>query len=73
MLNITSLLFMIRDFDLEFSMFLTFSLHFVFYKQPVYKQLALEWQIAKHLLGFNPLSLKNNKNYKLKKVGVFPL
>ena len=26
-------------------------LHFVFYKQPVYKQLALGWQIAKQLSG----------------------
>ena len=39
----------------------------------VYKQLALEWQIAKQLSGLNPLSLRNNKNYRLKKSGVFPL
>ena len=38
-------------------------LHLVFYKQPVYKQLALAWQIAKQLSGLNPLSLRNNKNY----------
>ena len=38
-------------------------LHLVFYKQPVYKQLALAWQIAKQLSGLNPLSLSNNKNY----------
>ena len=44
-----------------------------FYKHPVYKQLALEWQIAKQLPGLNPLSLSNNKNYRLKKNGVFPL
>ena len=25
----------------------------VFYKQPVYKQVALAWQIAKHLSGLN--------------------
>ena len=41
-------------------------LHLVFYKQPVYKQLALAWQIAKQLSGLNPLSLSNNKNYSLK-------
>ena len=29
----------------------------IFYKQPVYKQLALEWQITKQLLGLNRLSL----------------
>ena len=44
-----------------------------FYKQPVYKQLALTWQIAKQLSGLNLLSLTNNKNYSLKKNGVFPL
>ena len=44
-----------------------------FYKQSVFKQLALEWQIAKQLSGFNPFSLSNNKNYRLKKSGVFPL
>ena len=44
-----------------------------FHKQPVHKQLAFEWQIAKQLLGLNPLSPNNNKNYILKKNGVFPL
>ena len=34
-----------------------------FYKQPIYKQLALEYQIAKQLSGLNPLSLRTNKNY----------
>ena len=29
--------------------------HLFFYKQPVYKQLALGWQIAKQLSGLNPL------------------
>ena len=43
------------------------------YKQLVYKQLALEWQIAKQLSGLNPFSFSNNKNYRLKKNGVFPL
>ena len=41
-------------------------LHLVFYKQPVYKQLALSWQIAKQLSGLHPLSLSNNQNYSLK-------
>ena len=44
-----------------------------FYKQPVFKQIALGWQIAKQHSGFNPFSLSNNKNYRLKKSGVFPL
>ena len=33
-----------------------------FYKQPVYKQLALGLQTAKQLSGLNPLSPSNNKN-----------
>ena len=41
------------------------SIHF-FYKQLVYKQLAPGWKIAKQLSGLNPLSLSNNKNYRLK-------
>ena len=41
-------------------------LHLVLYKQPVYKQLSLAWQIAKQLSGLNLLSLSNNKNYSLK-------
>ena len=44
-----------------------------FNKQLVYKQPALVWQIAKQLLGLNPIPLRNNKNYRLKKIGVFPL
>ena len=43
------------------------------HKQPVYKQLALGWQIAKELSGLNPLSLNNNENYRLKRSGVFAL
>ena len=43
------------------------------YKQPVYKQLALRWQAATQLSGLNLLSLSNNKNYRLKESGVFPL
>ena len=48
-------------------------LHLVFYKQSVYKQLALAWQIAKQLLGLNPLSLSNHKSYGLKNNGGFYL
>ena len=33
------------------------------YKQTVYKQLALGWQIAQQLSGLIPLSLSNNKKY----------
>ena len=35
-----------------------------FYKQPVYKQLAFGWQIAKQLSGLKSPSLTNNKNYR---------
>ena len=44
-----------------------------FYKEPVYEQLALGWQITKKLSGLNPLSLSSNKTYRLKKSVVFPL
>ena len=45
---------------------------FIFFnKIPVYKQLALEWQISQHLSGLNSFSLSNSKNYRLKKSGVF--
>ena len=44
-----------------------------FYKQPDYKLLAIAWQIAKQLSGHSHLSLSKNKNYRLKKNGVFPL
>ena len=40
------------------------------YKQPVYKQLALGWKIAKQLSGLNPLSLNYNKNIRLAKRGI---
>ena len=47
-------------------------IHLVFfYKQLVCKQLALAWQIVKQFSGLNPLSLSNNKNYRLNKNGVF--
>ena len=52
---------------LAMAFFWYYSLHLAFYKQPVYKQLALLWQIAKQLVGFNSLSIKNNKNYRLMK------
>ena len=45
----------------------------IFYKQAVFKQLALGWQIAKPLSGLKSYSLSNNKNYRLKKSGVLPL
>ena len=38
----------------------------IYTKQPVYKQLALEWQTAKQLSGLNSLSLSNNKNLQIK-------
>ena len=33
-----------------------------FWKQPVYKQLFFEWQIAKHLSGLNPVLLVISQN-----------
>ena len=48
-------------------------MHLFFYKQPVSEQLALRWQIATQLSGLNPLSQSDNKKYRLKKAGVFPL
>ena len=33
----------------------------LFFKQLIYKQLALEQQIAKQLSGLNPFSISNNK------------
>ena len=44
-----------------------------FYKQLVFKQPTLGWQIAKQLSGISLFSLSNNKYYRLKKSGVFPL
>ena len=44
-----------------------------YFKQPVYEQLALRWQIAQQFSGLNSLSLNSNENYILKKSGVFPL
>ena len=46
---------------------------YFFYKQPVYKQLAHRWQIAKYFSGFNPFSLSNNKNYRLRERGFFSM
>ena len=45
----------------------------LFYKQKVYKQLALRRQIAKQLSVLNPVSISNNKNYRLRRSEVFPL
>ena len=42
-------------------------------KTTVYEQLALRWRIAKQLSEFNPLSLSNNKSYRLRKSEVLPL
>ena len=42
-----------------------------FYKQLVQKQPALGWQTSKQLTELNSLSLSNNKNYGLKKSGIF--
>ena len=39
---------------------------YLFYKQLVYKQLALEEQIAQQLSGLNLFSLSNNKKYRVK-------
>ena len=36
-------------------------IHLFFYKQPIYKLLALEQQIAQQLLGLNPSSLNRKK------------
>ena len=44
---------------------------YLFYKRPVYKQLALERQIAMQLSGLNPYSLSNDEKYRLRKSGVF--
>ena len=43
------------------------------YKQLFYKQQAFGWQIAKQLSVLNLSSLSNNKDYRLKKIGVFHL
>ena len=37
-----------------------------FYKQPVYKELALDQQIAKQVSGLNHFSLSNNKKKQIK-------
>ena len=44
-----------------------------FYQQLVYKQPALRWQIAKQLSGLKHFLVSNNKNYRLKNSGAFPL
>ena len=44
---------------------------YFFYKQPVYKQLVVEWQIAKQLSGLNLLSPSANKNYIQRKEEFF--
>ena len=42
-----------------------------FYKQPVYKQLALRWPIAKQLSGLNPFPLSIKKTADERKVEFF--
>ena len=49
-----------------------FQCTYFFYKQPVYKQLAIGWEIAKRL-GQTLFLLSNNKNYRLKKNELFHL
>ena len=46
---------------------------YLFYKQSVYKQLALGYQIAKQLSGLNPFSQSNNKDHSLRNSEVVPL
>ena len=41
---------------------IVFTLQLVFYKQPIYKQLALGLQIAKQRSELNPFSESNSKN-----------
>ena len=49
-------------------------IHLFFYnKQPGYKQLALEQQIAQQLSRLNSFPRSHNKKYRLRKTGVFPL
>ena len=50
-----------------------FNERYIFYKQLIYKQVALGWQIAKQLSGFNPLYISSNKNNRSKKSRNFPL
>ena len=46
---------------------------YLFYKQSVYKQIALGYQIAKQLSGLNPFSQSNNKDHSLRNSEVVPL
>ena len=48
-------------------------IHLFFYKQPGYKQLALEQQIAQQLSRLSPFLLSHNKKYRLRKSGVFKI
>ena len=50
-----------------------FRLNLFLHKQPVFKQLALGWQIAKHFSGLKLFPLSNNKNFKEQKSGVLLL
>ena len=46
-------------------------LHLVFYKQPVYKQLALAWQIAKQLSGLQPPFTEQQQKLQIKEKSSF--
>ena len=48
--------------------FATFSF---FYKQPVYKQLALAWQIAKQLSGLQPPFTEQQQKLQIKEKSSF--
>ena len=41
-------------------------MYLFFYKQPVSKQLALGWQIAKQLSGLNPFSTNQQEKLQIK-------
>ena len=50
----------------SFSNFVCSVCTYFFYKQPVYKQLALGWQIAKQLSGLNPFSTNQQEKLQIK-------
>ena len=50
----------------SFSNFVCSVCTYFFYKQPVYKQLALGGQIAKQLSGLNPFSTNQQEKLQIK-------
>ena len=62
----------LKGFDQENCFFFQVGLTLFLYKQLVYKQLVLGWEIAEQFSGLNFFSLSNNKNYRLRKSKVFP-